>query len=99
MYEKANDLKTELEEHQRETRRKRERGELPQHTSRWFTRKTDKDTNETFWAPTTLDDGSLEYWEERKRVGVAKKEGKEASWKGVDPICELSFHLHQCPIF
>lgn len=86
LYDKANDLKIELEDVQRATRRKREKGELPEHVSRWFTRKNDKDTGETYWAPATLGDGSLEYWEERKRVGVAKKAGKEEVWKGVTPI-------------
>jgi hypothetical protein len=106
-FERANELKTDLEEHQRETRRKRERGELPPHVPRWFTRTVDKDTGEMFWFvspfsssnslltalsstyrdPARKDDGSLEYWEERSRVGKAKLTGeKTEEWPGVDPI-------------
>ncbi|KAM0748994.1 hypothetical protein T439DRAFT_316102 [Meredithblackwellia eburnea MCA 4105] len=85
-FEVANQLKTDLEEHQRETRRKRERGELPPHTSRWFTRKKEKDTGELYWEPATASDGNLEYWEERTRVGKAKDKGEDAEWKDVDPI-------------
>lgn len=88
LFEKANDLKTDLEEHQRGTRRAREKGELPPHKARWFTRKRDNDTGESFWEPAVVADGSLEYWEERKRVGELKQAGEDhAPWKGVDPIC------------
>lgn len=86
-FERANELKTDLEEHQRETRRRREKGEVPQHVARWFKRKRDADTGESYWEPAVAASGNLEYWEERTRVGTAKKEGQTEEWKGVDPIC------------
>lgn len=89
LFEKANDLKTNLEEHQRATRRAREKGEVPEHRSRWFTRKRDKDTGESYWEPATLADGNLEYWQERTRVGEARKGGQATEWKGVVPICKF----------
>lgn len=93
-FEKANALKAELEEHQRATRKARERGEKEAFEPRWFKRKVDKDTGEGFWEavvePGEVEgEGNVEYWAERKRVGLAKREGKEAVWKGVDPICAL----------
>ncbi|SCV69967.1 BQ2448_1361 [Microbotryum intermedium] len=85
-FERANDLKSELEDHQRATRRKREQGQLPPHAPRWFRRAKDKDTGESFWEPIKTNDGMVEYWEERTRVGKAKEEGEETEWKGVEPI-------------
>ncbi|GAA5851448.1 hypothetical protein JCM8547_001098 [Rhodosporidiobolus lusitaniae] len=85
-FEVANGLKTDLEDHQRETRKKRERGELPPHRPRWFSRGVDPDTNEAFWQPARDEDGRLEYWEERLKVGMAKLGGEHSEWKGVDPI-------------
>lgn len=91
-FERANELKSDLEDHQRDTRRKRDKGELPEHVARWFARKRDADTGETYWEPAIAEDGALEYWEERTRVGTKKLEGvKEEEWKGVEPICELLF--------
>jgi hypothetical protein len=93
-FERANELKTDLEEHQRETRRKRERGELPPHAPRWFTQTTDADSGGAmFWEPARLPDGRLEYWEERARLGKAKLQGEKSEWAGVDPICSSSFPL------
>ncbi|GAA6055777.1 hypothetical protein JCM3770_004796 [Rhodotorula araucariae] len=85
-FDRANELKAELEEHQRATRRARERGDLPPHTPRWFSRATDPDTGEPFWQPARDESGQLAYWEERLRVGKAKLDGKEAEWDGVVPI-------------
>lgn len=81
-------LKSELEEHQRETRRKRERGEHREHKARWFVRKRDADTGESVWDPVIGEGGNLDYWEERIRVGELKKKGEPAVWKDVEPICE-----------
>lgn len=89
-FEHANNLKTELEEHQRTTRRAREKGELPPHKARWFTRTKDQDTGESYWQPSKTGEGLLEYWEERTRVGQAKERGEQVEWKEVDPICEFS---------
>ncbi|GAA5919977.1 hypothetical protein JCM6882_004144, partial [Rhodosporidiobolus microsporus] len=86
-FDRANELKSDLEEHQRTTRRKREAGELPPHKPRWFSRRTDSDTGEMFWEPARTEDHKLEYWEERVRVGTAKLSGqKGVEWMGVDPI-------------
>lgn len=91
-FERANELKSELEDFQRATRQKRETGELPPHKPRWFTRATDSDTGELIWQPSRLEDGQLEYWTERTRVGAAKLKGEEAEWRGVDQICECRVH-------
>ncbi|KAL7414222.1 Oxysterol-binding protein-domain-containing protein [Mrakia frigida] len=80
-YERANDLKNAQEAKQRETRRKREIGELPPHEPRWFTRSTDSDTSEQVWEPRRSAKGEVEYWSERARV---KKEGD--GWKKVENI-------------
>ncbi|BGP57314.1 hypothetical protein JCM8202v2_004954 [Rhodotorula sphaerocarpa] len=85
-FERANELKSELEEFQRATRRKRETGELPPHKPRWFTRSTDPDTGEMMWQPARHDDGQLDYWTERTRVGAAKLKGEAADWQDVDRI-------------
>ncbi|KAK4054159.1 hypothetical protein OIV83_001185 [Microbotryomycetes sp. JL201] len=87
-FEHANTLKSELEEHQRATRRLREAGKLPPHKPRWFKRSKDEDTGEGFWEPSKTQDGLVEYWEERLRVGQKRlQEGKtDESWKDVDPI-------------
>ncbi|BGP48947.1 hypothetical protein JCM10450v2_004826 [Rhodotorula kratochvilovae] len=85
-FDRANELKTELEEHQRSTRRARERGDLPPHQPRWFSRATDPDTGEPFWQPARDEAGQLAYWEERLRVGKAKLAGEKIEWDGVEPI-------------
>jgi hypothetical protein len=61
-FEKANQLKSMLEEHQRETRRKREKGELPPHAPRWFNRRVDEDTGEGYWQWKTTPNNLVEYW-------------------------------------
>ena len=93
LYEKANDLKTALEDYQRTTRKEREKGERGEYQPRWFKRKVERDTGEGYWEPARIGgadegEGGLEYWEERKKVGEAKKEGKVVEWKGVEKICE-----------
>ncbi|TNY21033.1 exodeoxyribonuclease V [Rhodotorula diobovata] len=85
-FDRANELKAELEEHQRATRRARERGEVPPHQPRWFSRSTDADTGEVYWQPAKTAEGKLAYWEERLRVGKAKLEGQDVEWEGVVPI-------------
>lgn len=85
-FERANQLKSALEDWQRETRKKRETGELPPHKPRWFARKKEADTGELYWEPARLDTGDLEYWSERERVGREKKDGKDTDWRGVEPI-------------
>ncbi|GAA5971108.1 hypothetical protein JCM11641_004148 [Rhodosporidiobolus odoratus] len=85
-FERANELKSELEDHQRATRRQREQGQLPPHQPRWFSRRTDPDTGELIWEPARTIEGQLEYWEERLRVGKAKLSGQRAEWRDVDPI-------------
>ncbi|GAA6060031.1 hypothetical protein JCM10212_001028 [Sporobolomyces blumeae] len=85
-FERANELKTDLENHQRQTRRQRETGELPPHRPRWFRHEKDKDTGEMYWEPVRTQQGSLEYWEERTRVGSAKLKGEQETWDAVDPI-------------
>ncbi|GAA5867313.1 hypothetical protein JCM3774_003542 [Rhodotorula dairenensis] len=85
-FERANELKSELEEFQRATRRKRETGELPPHKPRWFSRSVDPDTGELMWQPARHDDGQLDYWLERTRVGTAKLKGEPAEWQDVDQI-------------
>lgn len=90
-FEHANNLKSELEEHQRATRRKREQGQLPPHKPRWFRHSKDADTGESYWEPAQDPDGKLEYWTERERVGKAKLNGEKLEWKDVDPICKCCF--------
>ncbi|GAC71329.1 hypothetical protein PANT_2d00058 [Moesziomyces antarcticus T-34] len=89
-FDQANDLKQKLENHQRETRRKREQGELPPHEPRWFKRTTDQDTKETLWQPVPAPPNSgpggketTSYWAERHHVGSKKKEGQQADWNNV----------------
>ncbi|GAA5910494.1 OSBP family protein [Sporobolomyces salmoneus] len=85
-FERANELKSDLEEHQRATRRKRETGELPPHEPRWFSRQKDKDTGELYWEPARTEGGQLQYWQIRSEIGSAKLKGEQKIWEGVDPI-------------
>lgn len=77
-FDQANDYKAGLENYQRETRKKRENGELPPHKPRWFKASIDPDTEEQIWEPLMKPypnkPGVLvpEYWDERGRVGRAK---------------------------
>lgn len=83
-YTRANELKVELEEFQRATRRKRESGALAPHRPRWFQATTDLDTGERVWAPRRVDGGSqLEYWQEREKVW--KSQGSD-QWRNCDQI-------------
>lgn len=81
-YDRANGLKSELEEFQRATRRKREVGELPPHRPRWFEATTEADTGERVWAPVRIGD-RLEYWLEREKSWKSKG---EAEWDRVERI-------------
>jgi len=87
-WEKANELKTSLEEFQRSTKRKRELGELPPHQPRWFVQVDDPDSGELTWdAIRSPDNGvSILYWEERKRVGLSRKQNAEVEWTDVSHI-------------
>lgn len=84
-YERANELKSEQEDFQRVTRRKRELGEIPPHRPRWFEAKTEPDTGERYWAPIRQGE-QLEYWYQRERVFDAKSVGQPFGWEGVDNI-------------
>lgn len=78
-FDEANGLKQSLEDYQRQTRRKRETGELPPHEPRWFSKTVDPHTGETLWKPKTVEmptghaaAGSVspEYWSTREEVGT-----------------------------
>lgn len=85
-FEKANELKSALETHQRATRAKRERGELPPHGPRWFERKMEEDTQQGYWEPRRLPNGELEYWEERNENYRRIQNGETPHWNGVEEI-------------
>jgi len=88
-YEGANGFKSDQEEFQRATRKKRELGEIPPHRPRWFEAVTEIDTGERYWTPLRVQVGEeekVEYWLEREKVWKATSEGKEAEWKDVDRI-------------
>ncbi|KAA1088990.1 hypothetical protein PGT21_003119 [Puccinia graminis f. sp. tritici] len=87
-WEKANELKIALEEFQRATKKKRELGELPPHTPRWFVKVDDPDSGELTWdAIRSPENGvSILYWEERKRVGASRKQNLEVEWTDVSHI-------------
>ncbi|KAJ9475118.1 Oxysterol-binding protein-like protein [Pseudozyma hubeiensis] len=89
-FDQANDLKQKLENYQRETRKKRETGELPPHEPRWFKRTTDPDTREQLWQPAPATPGTgaggketTSYWAERYDVGSKKTKGQQADWNNV----------------
>lgn len=85
-FEKANELKSALETHQRATRAKRDRGELPPHGPRWFERKVDEDTQMGYWEPRRLSTGELEYWKERNENFKRIQKGENPHWRNVDEI-------------
>ncbi|EPQ29271.1 uncharacterized protein PFL1_03026 [Pseudozyma flocculosa PF-1] len=84
-FDQANELKQNLENFQRETRKKRETGELPPHKPRWFTKTVDGDTNDTLWQPLPGTTGTepTAYWAERLDVGRKKRSGEQADWQDV----------------
>ncbi|QRW19808.1 oxysterol binding protein [Rhizoctonia solani] len=83
-YERANELKSDQEDFQRATRRRREVGELPPHKPRWFAEAVDQDSGERVWQPCRRGD-RIEYWSERERV--YKEGGKDKTqWTDVDEI-------------
>lgn len=97
-FDEANALKSALEDHQRSTRKaKEQRGEV--HRPRWFKRTLDSDYREYVWEPVMTEEeqtgeGNIEYWIERNRVGVAKRNGgEETKWNNVDPILYVFFLL------
>ncbi|CAO1617318.1 unnamed protein product [Sympodiomycopsis kandeliae] len=82
-FDEANELKQNLEDYQRTTRKKRETGELPAHEPRWFTKSVDPDTGETLWKPKSVEHSSgvgpvPEYWNVRDQVGSS---GDKNLWK------------------
>ncbi|KAH7330555.1 Oxysterol-binding protein-domain-containing protein [Rhizoctonia solani] len=83
-YERANELKSDQEDFQRATRRRREAGELPPHKPRWFTEAVDEDSGERVWRPSRRGE-RIEYWAERERVYKEGGKGK-AQWHDVDEI-------------
>ncbi|MBW0483706.1 hypothetical protein O181_023421 [Austropuccinia psidii MF-1] len=87
-WDKANELKTSLEDYQRMSKRKREIGELPPHQPRWFRQVDDPDSGEHTWDAIRCeeDENRIEYWEERKKVGEQRKKGIDAEWTDVDHI-------------
>ncbi|CAK9786023.1 hypothetical protein CC85DRAFT_308156 [Cutaneotrichosporon oleaginosum] len=82
-YDRAQALKTANEEKQRETRRLRAEGRLPQHEPRWFKAVTDQDTGERLWEPKRAEDGEVLFWHEREEQG-SKPPGQK--WPEVDHI-------------
>lgn len=82
-YDRAQALKSANEDKQRETRRLRAEGKLPQHEPRWFTPVTDPDSGERLWEPKRSEDGEVKYWHEREAQG---KLPADAKWAEVDHI-------------
>lgn len=91
-FDEANEFKQSLEDYQRQTRRKRETGELPAHEPRWFTKTVDKDTGETFWKPRSVEvpvgkggaTGQMpEYWSVREKAGQSSISGDGGDTAGV----------------
>nr|CAG8594925.1 4208_t:CDS:2 [Entrophospora candida] len=68
-YESASLEKNRLEEKQREKRKLREAGSIPEFQPRWFTKEIEEDTGEKYWK------FNHEYWKERERVGREKIQG------------------------
>ncbi|KAG8733086.1 hypothetical protein FRC11_008791 [Ceratobasidium sp. 423] len=83
-YERANELKSDQEDFQRATRKRREAGEIPPHKPRWFNEAVDEDTGERVWQPSKRGD-RIEYWAERERVHKEGGKGK-TPWNDVDEI-------------
>ncbi|KAG8834003.1 hypothetical protein FRC18_002744 [Serendipita sp. 400] len=84
-YELANELKSQQEEFQRATRRKREAGLVAPHKPRWFEAKTEPDTGERVWAP-RMKGNQLEYWWAREQVVKSLEAGNPIEWPDVDHI-------------
>ncbi|KAJ7595383.1 Oxysterol-binding protein-domain-containing protein [Mycena floridula] len=84
-YDIANDLKNLQETKQRAIRKEREEGKIPPHQPRWFRAETDGDTGDRVWAPSRVDNGTLEYWAQREQVWKMKQKG-QGEWKDVDLI-------------
>lgn len=85
-YDHAQELKALQEDLQRATRRRRELGEIAQHSPRWFTEAVDGATQERVWKPKRDSDGEIEYWALRKAIGTAKLNKKDMDWPQVEPI-------------
>lgn len=82
-YDKAQLLKSANEEKQRETRKLRAEGRLPQHEPRWFVPETDQDSGERVWQPKRADDGEVRYWHDREEQG---RKSPSSKWADVDHI-------------
>ena len=91
-FDDADRLKAALEQHQRETRKKREQGELPAYHPVWFQLTNDKDSNAPFWQPRMVDDAQaghpiMKYWKERTEVGEKRLQGdSSATWPDAPDI-------------
>ncbi|CAG8624100.1 5880_t:CDS:2 [Funneliformis caledonium] len=80
-YDLASTEKVRLEEKQREKRKKREQRLINDFVPRWFTKKIEKDTGESYW------EFNHEYWKERERAGKEKVEGNgQGKWDDDDDI-------------
>ncbi|KAJ2808809.1 hypothetical protein H4R20_000629 [Coemansia guatemalensis] len=88
-YELADREKSRLENKQRDTRRRREQGELDPWSPRWFEKAFDEDSGEEFWR------FNGQYWPERERVAEIISQQKENKseqspsielWSGVEDI-------------
>ncbi|KAJ2309050.1 hypothetical protein IWW55_000021 [Coemansia sp. RSA 2706] len=82
-YELADQEKSRLENKQRATRRRREQGELRPWKPRWFSRRVDDDSGESYWC------FNGEYWDERERVAAEQAPGRLPSvdkWSNVEDI-------------
>lgn len=87
----ADKYKVELEDFQRQKRRRREAGELPPHKPRWFAQTVDDETNAPLWKPLMSDVGSgkqiMNYWIDRHNVGSAHVNGDaKAEWPNTEHI-------------
>lgn len=90
-FDEADELKAYLENFQRETRRKREAGELEPHKPRWFESTIEPESNAQFWKPlqstSAQNRPEMSYWVERLKVGTAHSNGDtSAKWTGSEPI-------------
>jgi hypothetical protein len=83
-YDRAQALKTANEDKQRETRKLRAEGKMPQHEARWFTSTIDDDSGERLWVPRRAKDtGEVKFWHDREAEG---KKDPSSKWEQVEHI-------------
>lgn len=46
----------------------------------------DPDSEQSYWEPARLEDGSLEYWDQRTENWKRVVRGEKPEWKGVEEI-------------